>query len=40
MQIDKSDWQWLITIIATIAAPLIGDWLKEKGLFHRRNQGK
>ncbi len=40
MQIEKADWQWFISIIVTLAVPIIGEWLNEKGLFHRRNSRK
>ncbi len=40
MQIEKADWQWFISLIATVAVPLIVEWLHEKGLLHRRNSRK
>lgn len=40
MQVEKADWQWFLSFIATVAAPFIGEWLHEKGLFHRRNRDK
>lgn len=40
MQVEKADWQWFLSFIATIVTPIIVEWLKAKGLFHRRNRDK
>ena len=37
MQIEKADWQWFLSIIATLVSPLITMWLNERGLFRRNN---
>lgn len=40
MQIEKSDWEWLISIIVGIAMPFITEWAKAKGLFKRHSHRK
>lgn len=38
MNIEKSDWEWLISIITSIAIPIIIEWLKAKGLFNQNHR--
>lgn len=38
MSIEKSDWEWLISIITSIAVPLIIEWMKAKGLFNQNHR--
>lgn len=38
MSIEKSDWEWLISIITSIAVPLIIEWMKAKGLFNQHHR--
>lgn len=40
MNFEKSDWEWLISIITGIATPFILEWLKAKGLFKRQDHRK
>lgn len=38
MNIEKEDWEWLISIITSIAIPFLVEWLKAKGLFKRNRR--
>lgn len=38
MNVEKSDWEWLISIITSIAVPLIIEWIKAKGLFNQHHR--
>ena len=38
MSIEKLDWEWLISIITSIAVPLIIEWMKAKGLFNQHHR--
>lgn len=38
MNIEKSDCEWLISIMTSIAVPIIIEWLKAKGLFNQKHR--
>lgn len=38
MNIEKADWEWLISIMASIAVPIIIEWMKGKGPFNQNHR--